>query len=76
VGDGYNVKVVRIIKNFIGDSVPFGAEPSAAGIIERLSCIMDRPGRRLADLHNFSAGIAEDNRMGFKTKIGLALAAG
>ena len=34
------------------------------------------PGRRLADLHNFGVGIAEDNRMGFKTKIGLALAAG
>lgn len=76
VGDRYNIKIVRIIKGFIGDSVPFGAEPSAAGIIERFSRIVNCPGRGLTDLHNFGTRIAEDNRMGFKTKIGLALAAG
>lgn len=76
VGDGDDIKIVRLVEEFVRNLVPLRAETFSAGIMKRFSGIMHSTGRCLADLHDFCMGTAKYNRVWLMTEFCLAMPAG
>ena len=73
VGNGSDIKAVRVIKHFVWDAIPLAAELPSAGIIERLAGMMHILRWGLADLHNFGVRVTGYDGVRCKTKLGLAV---
>ena len=73
MGDGSDIKAVRIVKHIVRNAIPLAAVLPPAGIIERLERMMHILRWGLADLHNFGVRVTGYDGVRCKTKLGLAV---
>lgn len=75
MGDGSDIKAVRVVKHIVRDAIPLTAKFPPAGIIERLARMMHILRWGLADLHDFGVRVTGYDRVRCKAELNLAVPA-